>query len=179
MKGRPLTALQQPGSRGSSCTKAAALWVLPPRQIRCYSGSSEMASWCRELETWRGQEISHHIVREPGGGNCKECSIAFGNRLLGEWAQGGKDRVMSKSVAARAQPSPDHRCHWASCLLPAVPYLHLHGGVAEDLFPFVADYPSIICALCPSQNHWLPWLYPHVHASAGYWRMVICGRKAE
>ena len=47
-------------------------------------------------------------VRE-GRGNHKECSIAFGNRLVGGLARGGKDKVTSQSVAARAQPSADHR----------------------------------------------------------------------
>lgn len=42
-------------------------------------------------------------------GNRKECSIAFENRLVGRLAWGGKDKVTSKSVAARAQPSADHR----------------------------------------------------------------------
>lgn len=37
----------------------------------------------------------------------------------------------------------------------------------------------VICAVCASQHHWLPWLHPHVHASAGYWRTVICGGRAE
>jgi len=47
-------------------------------------------------------------VRE-GGGNHEEWCIAFGHRLVGGLAQGGKDKVTSNSAAVRAQPKADHR----------------------------------------------------------------------